>query len=141
MNQKKVYYLLAITFFIIAFLLTLYFKSCLNGPHCTFNGLEVAGFILYPVAIFMLGFSGLVFIALALVHKNKIKNNDVVSQNIVHKPINPIILLVVGATMFLVTFFDSSIGLDLFGAKIMLFFGAILFLCAGFVGFFKGLRS
>ena len=141
MSTKKIRYLLAATFFVFAFLLFLDFKICLKGSDCTFHGMEVAGFIFYPIAILFLCFVGLIFIALALVHKKRLENNNVAPQNIIYKSINPIVLLGVGTAMFLVTFFDSSIGLDLSGAKMMLFFGAILFLCVGFIKFFKGLRG
>ena len=141
MNIKKIYFLLTAIFFILAFLLFLDFASCLNGSNCTFHGMEVAGFIFYPVAIFVLGSAGIIFVTLALVHKSKLNNSNVTPQNIIHKSINPVVLLGIGTVMFLVPYFDKSIGLDLFGVKTLLYFGAILFLCAGFIKLFKSLHG
>lgn len=103
MNTKKFRYLIATTFFVLAFLLFLDFTSCLNGPHCTFHGLEVFGYIFYPAVIFILGSAGLVFIALALVYKRKPENGNVAPQNIMYKSINPIVLGI-GIAMFVAGF-------------------------------------
>lgn len=141
MSTKKIRYLIAATFFILSFLLFLDFTICLNRPHCTFHGMEVAGYIFYPTLIFLLGFAGLIFIVLALVYKRRPENFNINSQNVIYRPINPVILLVIGTAFFLVPFFDNFIGLDLFGVKNIFYFGAILFLCFGFIKFFKSLRS
>lgn len=141
MGTKKIRYLIAAIFFILALLVFLDFTICLKRPHCTFHGMEVAGYIFFPTLFSFLGFAGLIFIALALVYKKRPESSNINSQNVMYRSINPVILLVIGTTLFLVPFFDNFIGLDLFGVKSILYFGAILFLCVGFIKFFKSLRG
>jgi len=83
---------------------------------------------------------GPIFLFLAFAQRSTDANYNT-EKRFMYQSVNPSILLIIGALMFLAAFFDEFIGLNLSGIKNFLYIGAVILLSAGFFNFFKGARG
>ncbi|MBI2021104.1 hypothetical protein HYS99_01155 [Candidatus Giovannonibacteria bacterium] len=116
------------TLYLVGFICVIIAAIAFRWPEILLGGVGMID--LRPLFIFAIfGTTGLVLIGLAMVQKT--------NSHVAQKKISPAIMILTGLVILVVTFFDKSIGLDLFGTKSILIIASIIFFVSWINSFFQ----